>query len=65
MEEYEAWERIQDATKQHIRESNAGFYAIDSKNGKEVFIVCCGCGKCIEVIDNVTQKIPKRTNSKT
>lgn len=60
------WKDLKEETKNHITDSKAGFYAITLNDDiRNVYIVCCCCGKCLEIIDfpEVNECLRKQSSS--
>jgi len=61
----ELWERVSKKAKKHINKGGAGAYLIRPEDkvfdiDVACFVVCCSCGRCIEIIPNdvtITERV--------
>jgi len=45
------WNKLKQEAKGHIERAKAGYEEISSKDGTQLFIVCCCCGKCLDTLE--------------
>jgi len=63
------YDKLKPEAKQHLERCNAGFADVLNKEGNELFIICTGCGHCVDILnfdmDNEAKSLIERIDAET